>query len=197
MARGAGPHRPPAGPGGGVLGEPRKEVAPVTIATYQVLITRQGGRHQHLDLLGREDWGLIVYDEVHLLPAPVFRMTAEIQARRRLGLTCTLVREDGREADVFNLIGPKRYDAPWRDLEAQGWVAAADCVEVEVDLTDEERMDYALAEPEERYRRGGHRPLKLPVVASLAEARTGPTRSWSSASTSTGYRTLGELLEAR
>jgi DNA excision repair protein ERCC-3 len=96
----------------------RKEVAPVTIATYQVLVTRRGGRHTHLDLLGREDWGLIVYDEVHLLPAPVFRMTAEIQARRRLGLTATLVREDGREADVFSLIGPKRYDVPWRPRSA-------------------------------------------------------------------------------
>jgi DNA excision repair protein ERCC-3 len=148
----------------------RKRVAPVTIATYQVLVTRRGGRHTHLDLLGREDWGLIVYDEVHLLPAPVFRMTAEIQARRRLGLTATLVREDGREADVFSLIGPKRYDVPWRDLEAQGWVAAADCVEVRVDLTDDERMDYAVAEPEERYRRAATAASKLPVVASLAEA---------------------------
>jgi DNA excision repair protein ERCC-3 len=148
----------------------RKEIAPVTIATYQVLVARRGGRHTHLDLLNREDWGLIVYDEVHLLPAPVFRMTAEIQARRRLGLTATLVREDGREADVFSLIGPKRYDAPWRDLEAQGWVAAADCVEVRVDLTDEERMDYALAEPEERYRRAATAGSKLPVVAGLAEA---------------------------
>jgi DNA excision repair protein ERCC-3 len=148
----------------------RKEVAPVTIATYQVLVTRRGGRHTHLDLLGREDWGLIVYDEVHLLPAPVFRMTAEIQARRRLGLTATLVREDGREADVFSLIGPKRYDVPWRDLEAQGWVAAADCVEVRVDLTDDERMDYAVAEPEERYRRAATAASKLPVVASLADA---------------------------
>ncbi|HYY78116.1 MAG TPA: DNA repair helicase XPB [Actinomycetes bacterium] len=148
----------------------RKDVAPVTIATYQILATRRGGRHAHLDLLGREDWGLIVYDEVHLLPAPVFRMTAEIQARRRLGLTATLVREDGREGDVFSLIGPKRYDVPWRDLEAQGWVAAADCVEVRVDLTDDERMDYALAEPEERYRRAATARSKLPVVTRLAEA---------------------------
>jgi DNA excision repair protein ERCC-3 len=148
----------------------RKQVAPVTIATYQVLVTRRGGRHAHLDLLGREDWGLIVYDEVHLLPAPVFRMTAEIQARRRLGLTATLVREDGREAEVFSLIGPKRYDVPWRDLEAQGWVAAADCVEVRVDLTDDERMDYAVAEPEQRYRRAATASSKLPVVAGLAEA---------------------------
>ena len=165
----------------------RKDVAPVTIATYQVLTTRRrprtqareatpsvGGRrshgaYQHLDLLSREDWGLIVYDEVHLLPAPVFRITAEIQARRRLGLTATLVREDGREGDVFSLIGPKRYDVPWRDLEAQGWVATADCVEVRVALTDDERMAYATADPEERYRRAATARSKLPVVRRLAE----------------------------
>ena len=146
----------------------RKEVAPVTIATYQVLATRRKGVYPHLDLLGRGDWGLVVYDEVHLLPAPVFRMTAEIQARRRLGLTATLLREDGREADVFSLIGPKRYDVPWRELEAQGWVAAADCVEVRVDLTDSERMDYAMAEPEERYRRAATAASKLAVVQRLA-----------------------------
>jgi DNA excision repair protein ERCC-3 len=147
----------------------RKDVAPVTIATYQVLVTRRKGVHPHLALLGRQDWGLVVYDEVHLLPAPVFRMTAEIQARRRLGLTATLVREDGREADVFSLIGPKRYDVPWRDLEAQGWVAAADCVEVRVELTDDERMDYATAEPEERYRRAATAGSKLAVVRHLAD----------------------------
>jgi DNA excision repair protein ERCC-3 len=147
----------------------RKQVAPVTIATYQVLATRRKGVYQHLDLLGRADWGLVVYDEVHLLPAPVFRMTAEIQARRRLGLTATLVREDGREADVFSLIGPKRYDVPWRELEAQGWVAAADCVEVRVDLTQDERMDYAMAEPEERYRRAATAASKLGVVRQLVE----------------------------
>jgi DNA excision repair protein ERCC-3 len=147
----------------------RKEIAPVTIATYQVLATRRRGVYPHLALLGGEDWGLVVYDEVHLLPAPVFRMTAEIQARRRLGLTATLVREDGREGDVFSLIGPKRYDVPWRELEAQGWVAAADCVEVRVDLTDSERMDYATAEPQERYRRAATAHSKLAVVANLAE----------------------------
>jgi DNA excision repair protein ERCC-3 len=147
----------------------RKEVAPVTVATYQVLVTRRAGRHPHLALLGREDWGLVIYDEVHLLPAPVFRMTAEIQARRRLGLTATLVREDGREGDVFSLIGPKRYDVPWRELEAQGWVAAADCVEVRVDLTEAERMDYATAKPEERYRRAATARSKLAVIDDLAE----------------------------
>jgi DNA excision repair protein ERCC-3 len=151
----------------------RKQVAPVTIATYQVLVTRRRGVHPHLDLLGREDWGLVVYDEVHLLPAPVFRMTAEIQARRRLGLTATLVREDGREGDVFTLIGPKRYDVPWRELEAQGWVAAADCVEVRVSLTDDERMAYALADPDERYRTAATADSKLAVVRHLAELHAG------------------------
>jgi hypothetical protein len=110
------------------------------------------GVYPHLDLLDARDWGLIVYDEVHLLPAPIFRMTADLQARRRLGLTATLVREDGREGDVFSLIGPKRFDAPWKDIEAQGWIAPADCVEVRVTLPDGERMAYAVAEPDERYR---------------------------------------------
>ncbi|HXP14664.1 MAG TPA: helicase-associated domain-containing protein, partial [Actinomycetes bacterium] len=151
----------------------RKEVAPVTIATYQVLITRRGGRHAHLDLLGREDWGLIVYDEVHLLPAPVFRMTAEIQARRRLGLTATLVREDGREGDVFSLIGPKRYDAPWKDIEAQGWIAPADCVEVRISLPTDERLVYAIAEPDERYRIASCTHEKLDVVRDLVAQHAG------------------------
>ena len=110
-----------------------KEIRPVTIATYQVMTTRRKGVYTHLELLDARDWGLIVYDEVHLLPAPIFRMTANLQARRRIGLTATLVREDGREGDVFSLIGPKRYDAPWKDIEAQGWIAPADCVEVRVD----------------------------------------------------------------
>jgi DNA excision repair protein ERCC-3 len=130
----------------------RKEIRPVTIATYQVLTTRRGGVFTHLDLFGARDWGLVIYDEVHLLPAPIFRFTADLQARRRLGLTATLVREDGREGDVFSLIGPKRYDAPWKDIESQGWIAPAECVEVRVTLTDAERMHYATAEAEERYR---------------------------------------------
>ncbi|MDN5760898.1 MAG: helicase-associated domain-containing protein, partial [Microlunatus sp.] len=104
----------------------KKQIRPVTIATYQVITTKKGGIHQHLELFSARDWGLVIYDEVHLLPAPVFRMTADLQARRRLGLTATLVREDGREGDVFSLIGPKRYDAPWKDIEAQGWIAPAD-----------------------------------------------------------------------
>jgi DNA excision repair protein ERCC-3 len=149
----------------------RKDVRPVTIATYQILTSRRGGLYPHMELFSAEDWGLIVYDEVHLLPAPVFRMTAEIQSRRRLGLTATLVREDGREGDVFSLIGPKRYDAPWRDIEAQGWIAPASCTEVRVTLTDEERMTYALAEDEERYKAGATARSKLAVVERLcAEA---------------------------
>jgi DNA excision repair protein ERCC-3 len=148
-----------------------KDIRPVTLATYQILISRRRGLYPHLELLSGEDWGLIVYDEVHLLPAPVFRMTAEIQSRRRLGLTATLVREDGREGDVFSLIGPKRFDAPWRDIEAQGWIAPALCTEVRVTLTDEERMAYALAESEDRYRVGATARSKLAVTEQLcAEA---------------------------
>jgi DNA excision repair protein ERCC-3 len=151
----------------------RKEIRPVTIATYQILTTRRGGSFTHLDLFGARDWGLVVYDEVHLLPAPIFRFTADLQARRRLGLTATLVREDGREGDVFSLIGPKRYDAPWKDIEAQGWIAPADCVEVRVTLTDAERLAYATAEPEERYRFAATARTKLPVVEKLVRRHRG------------------------
>jgi DNA excision repair protein ERCC-3 len=147
----------------------RKEIRPVTIATYQVLTTRRGGTFPHLNVFGARDWGLVIYDEVHLLPAPIFRFTADLQARRRLGLTATLVREDGREGDVFSLIGPKRYDAPWKDIESQGWIAPATCTEVRVTLTDEERMAYATAEPEERYRVAATARTKLPVVRALVE----------------------------
>ncbi|MEU4554096.1 DNA excision repair protein ERCC-3 [Micromonospora violae] len=147
----------------------RKEIRPVTIATYQVLTSRRGGAFTHLDLFGARDWGLVVYDEVHLLPAPIFRFTADLQARRRLGLTATLVREDGREGDVFSLIGPKRYDAPWKDIESQGWIAPAECTEVRVTLTDAERMSYATAEAEERYRMAATARTKLPVVKALID----------------------------
>jgi DNA excision repair protein ERCC-3 len=151
----------------------RKEIRPVTIATYQVLTTRRGGVFTHLDLFGARDWGLVIYDEVHLLPAPIFRFTADLQARRRLGLTATLVREDGREGDVFSLIGPKRYDAPWKDIESQGWIAPAECVEVRVTLTDAERMTYATAEAEERYRFAATARTKMPVVQKLVERHRG------------------------
>jgi DNA excision repair protein ERCC-3 len=151
----------------------KKEIRPVTIATYQVMTTKRKGVYQHLELFGARDWGLVLYDEVHLLPAPIFRFTADIQARRRLGLTATLVREDGREGDVFSLIGPKRYDAPWKDIEAQGYIAPADCVEVRVTLPDSERMAYAVAEPDERYRLASTTPAKYRVVEQLVEQHRG------------------------
>ncbi|HET7193738.1 MAG TPA: DNA repair helicase XPB [Nocardioides sp.] len=150
-----------------------KEIRPVTIATYQVMTTRRKGVYRHLELLDARDWGLIVYDEVHLLPAPIFRMTADLQARRRIGLTATLVREDGREGDVFSLIGPKRYDAPWKDIEAQGWIAPADCVEVRVTLPSAERLAYATSEPEERYRLASCTHHKIDVVRSLVDRHEG------------------------
>lgn len=150
-----------------------KEVRPVTIATYQVLTTRRKGVYTHLELLDARDWGLIVYDEVHLLPAPIFRMTANLQARRRIGLTATLVREDGREGEVFSLIGPKRYDAPWKDIEAQGWIAPADCVEVRVTLPEGQRLAYAIAEPEERYRLASCTHAKIDVVRQLVDQHQG------------------------
>ena len=151
----------------------KKEIRPVTIATYQVLTTRRKGVYTHLELLDARDWGLVVYDEVHLLPAPIFRMTADLQARRRLGLTATLVREDGREDDVFTLIGPKRYDAPWKEIENQGWIAPADCVEVRVTLSDGERLAYATAEPDERYRLASSTEAKTRVVEQLVRRHAG------------------------
>ena len=151
----------------------RKEVRPVTIATYQVMIAKRKGAYRHLELFDARDWGLIIYDEVHLLPAPIFRMTADLQARRRLGLTATLIREDGREADVFSLIGPKRYDAPWKDIESQGWIAPADCIEVRVTLTESERFAYATAEPDTRYRLAASTDTKTGVVQRLVELHRG------------------------
>lgn len=151
----------------------RKEIRPVTIATYQVMTTRKKGVYAHLELFDSRDWGLIMYDEVHLLPAPIFRFTADIQSRRRLGLTATLVREDGREGDVFSLIGPKRFDAPWRNIEAQGYIAPADCVEVRVTLTEHERLLYATAEPEERYRLAATTATKAKVIEALVAQHEG------------------------
>ena len=151
----------------------RKEIRPVTIATYQVMTRKSKGEYRHLELFDSRDWGLVIYDEVHLLPAPVFRMTADLQARRRLGLTATLVREDGREGDVFSLIGPKRYDAPWRDIEQQGWIAPAECVEVRVTLTENERMGYAVADAEERYRTASTARTKLNVVKAVLDRHRG------------------------
>src|SRR5207248_7857500 len=125
-----------------------KDVRPVTIATYQIMTWREDKEagFKHLLLFDQRNWGMIIYDEVHLLPAPVFRVTAGLQARRRLGLTATLVREDGREEDVFALIGPKKYDVPWRELETRGWIAEANCTEIRVALPEALRMEYAVAE---------------------------------------------------
>jgi DNA excision repair protein ERCC-3 len=148
-----------------------KEIAPVTVATYQILTHRPDKKEDfpHFKLFDQRDWGLIIYDEVHLLPAPVFRVTAQIQARRRLGLTATLIREDGREEDVFSLIGPKKYDVPWRELESRGWIAEATCSEVRIALPEPLRMEYAVAEWRNKYRLASENPAKDDVVARLLE----------------------------
>ncbi|MEY9851459.1 DNA excision repair protein ERCC-3 [Leifsonia sp. EB41] len=150
-----------------------KEVKPVTIATYQILTAKRKGEYAHLALLDALDWGLVVYDEVHLLPAPVFKLTAELQARRRLGLTATLVREDGREGDVFSLIGPKRFDAPWKEIESQGFISPASCFEVRIDLPASDRLSYAAAADDERYRLAATAPAKLDVVRQLVDRHAG------------------------
>jgi DNA excision repair protein ERCC-3 len=150
-----------------------KDIGPVTIATYQILTTKRKGEFAHLELLNARDWGLIIYDEVHLLPAPIFKMTADLQARRRLGLTATLVREDGRESDVFSLIGPKRFDAPWKDIEAQGYIAPASCYEVRVSLPDEVRMDYAIADNDARFRIAATAAAKMPIIRELLKKHSG------------------------
>ncbi len=149
----------------------RKDICPITVSTYQILTYRRSETDDfpHFALFTSFDWGLIIYDEVHLLPAPVFRITAEIQARRRLGLTATLVREDGRESDVFSLIGPKKYDVPWRELEKQGWIATAECHEIRVSMTEDEQLNYAVAEEREKYRLAAESPAKLVVTRHLAE----------------------------
>jgi DNA excision repair protein ERCC-3 len=181
----------------------RKEIRPITIATYQVLTARRdpnkkrgkkakeealdvdadewneagetdaglapGEGYLNLELFNRHDWGMIVYDEVHLLPAPVFRITAEIQAKRRLGLTATLVREDGREDDVFSLIGPKKADVPWKELEKQGWIATALCTEIRIPLEENNRLEYAIADPREKFRLASINPRKEDVIEALLE----------------------------
>ena len=153
----------------------RKDTGPVTLATYQMLTWRpsRDGEFVHFGLFHARSWGLIIYDEVHLLPAPVFRITAELQSRRRLGLTATLIREDGLEKDVFALIGPKRYDAPWRELEGQGWIAAADCMEIRVAQGSERDMEYALAPRRNQFRVAAENPRKRAVVLDLLEREAG------------------------
>ena len=151
----------------------KKEIRPVTIATYQVMTKKKNGVYAHLDLFDSYDWGLIIYDEVHLLPAPIFRFTADIQSRRRLGLTATLVREDGMEGEVFSLIGPKRFDVPWKEIETQGYIAPAECIEVRVNLTEPERLSYATAEVENRYRYCATTRTKRDVVEALVKKHQG------------------------
>ncbi len=146
-----------------------KEIRPITLATYQILTHRRSKEEDftHFALFDRRDWGLIIYDEVHLLPAPVFQVTATLQARRRLGLTATLVREDGKEEDVFALIGPKKYDVPWKEMETQGWIATATCTEIRLPMTESRRMDYAVAEPRHKFRIASENPDKLRLVRQL------------------------------
>ena len=146
-----------------------KEVKPVTVATYQILTWRatKDGIFPHFRIFRERAWGLIIYDEVHLLPAPVFRVTAELQTIRRVGLTATLVREDGCEGDVFSLVGPKRYDVPWKDLEGQGWIATARCTEIRVELASEKEIEYAVSNQREKYRIASENPAKTPVVQAL------------------------------
>ncbi len=152
-----------------------KQTAPVTLATYQILSYRSSkdGEFPHFQLFSARSWGLIIYDEVHLLPAPIFRITAELQARRRLGLTATLIREDGKEGDVFALIGPKRYDVPWRELEEQGFIATAECTEIRVPQDAERQMEYALAEKRHQFRLAAENPRKYEVVRSLLQQQAG------------------------
>ena len=152
-----------------------KQTAPVTLATYQILSYRSSrdGEFPHFKLFSARSWGLIIYDDVHLLPAPIFRITAELQARRRLGLTATLIREDGKEGDVFALIGPKRYDVPWRELEVQGFIAAAECREIRVPQAPERQMEYALADKRRQFRIAAENPRKYEVVQSLLQKEAG------------------------
>jgi DNA excision repair protein ERCC-3 len=147
----------------------RKEVKPVTVATYQILTWRatKDGIFPHFQLFRERAWGLIIYDEVHLLPAPVFRVTAELQTVRRLGLTATLVREDGCEGDVFSLVGPKRFDVPWKDLEAKGWIATARCTEIRVDISPDREIEYAVANQRQKYRIASENPAKAEVIYAL------------------------------
>lgn len=163
-----------------------KKLAPVTLCTYQMLTSRKKRKkdeaiketseldaYPNMELFRQQDWGLIIYDEVHLLPAPIFRMTAEVQARRRLGLTATLIREDGREGDVFSLIGPKRFDMPWKDLERQGWIATADCCEVRIRLPEEERLSYAVSDERLKFRIAAENPRKRDILEKILQFHKG------------------------
>ena len=144
-----------------------KDLAPVTIATYQILTTKRKGEFGHLSLLNARDWGLVVYDEVHLLPAPIFKMTADLQAKRRLGLTANLIREDARDGDVFSPPGPQPFDAPWKDIEAQGYIAPATCVEIRVQLPEADRLEYAIANDDERFRLAATASAKVAAIRQI------------------------------
>ncbi|MDY6965224.1 MAG: DNA repair helicase XPB [Halobacteriota archaeon] len=151
-----------------------KEIKPITLATYQILSRKsKDDVFTHLTLFNEKNWGLIIYDEVHLLPAPIFRITSEIQSVRRLGLTATLVREDGKEKDVFSLIGPKKYDAPWKDLEKQGWIAEAICNEIRIPMPEEFRLKYAMASDRQKYRISAENPLKTDLVKEVVNYHRG------------------------
>jgi DNA excision repair protein ERCC-3 len=151
-----------------------KEIKPVTIATYQILTYRKtkSAPFEHFKLFESANWGLVIYDEVHMLPAPIFRAVADLQAKRRLGLTATLVREDGKEEDVFSLIGPKRVDVPWKVLEKDGFIATAHCLEIRVPLPQSERMEYAVSDKRGRFRTASENSLKLPVIDELLTEHT-------------------------
>ena len=148
-----------------------KEIKQVTVATYQVLTWRpdKEGPYPHFSIFHERPWGLIIYDEVHMLPAPVFRVVAELQAVRRVGLTATLVREDGCEGYVFSLVGPKRYDVPWKELERDHWIASAECIEVRVDLPVSQEIDYAVATAREKHKIASMNPDKIPIVKEIIE----------------------------
>lgn len=148
-----------------------KEIKPITIATYQVLTWRpkKDGPYPHFSLFHKRAWGLIIYDEVHMLPAPVFRVVAELQAVRRVGLTATLVREDGCEGYVFSLVGPKRYDVPWKELERDHWIASAECIEVRVDLPESQEIEYAIANSREKHKIASKNPKKIQIVKEIIQ----------------------------
>ncbi|MCQ2612250.1 MAG: DEAD/DEAH box helicase [Treponemataceae bacterium] len=151
-----------------------KEIKPVTVATYQILTWRpeKEGPYPHFQVFSQRNWGLIIYDEVHMLPAPVFRVTAEVQAVRRVGLTATLVREDGLEGSVFSLVGPKRYDVPWKDLESSGWIADAECIEWRLDMPPEQELEYAVATTRLKHRVACENPEKINAVKQLVDRYT-------------------------
>jgi DNA excision repair protein ERCC-3 len=146
-----------------------KEIKPITISTYQILTHRKSKIDEfvHMNIFRENNWGFIVYDEVHTLPAPVFRAAAEIQATRRLGLTATLVREDGKEDDVFSLIGPKKYDVPWKILEKQGWIAEAQCTEIRIGIPEELKMEYAVSDSKNKFRIASENYKKIDILREL------------------------------